>query len=83
LSGYDFYSVTGVSFGSVKAPFTIVSPTKITLTVPKGATSGKIKLTYVINSTVSEGGITPNPTVNGDAGNPAAVTYTPLSFKVS
>jgi large repetitive protein len=83
LSGYDFYSVTGASFGSVKASFTIVSPTKITLTVPKGAASGKIKLTYVINATVSEGGIVPNPTVNGDAGNPAAVTYTPLSFKVT
>jgi hypothetical protein len=83
LSGYDFYSVTGVSFGSVKASYSIVSPTEISLTVPKGAKSGKIKLTYVINSTVSEAGINPNPTVNGDAGNPAAVTYTPLSFKVS
>jgi hypothetical protein len=83
LSGYDFYSVTGVSFGSVKASYSIVSPTEISVTVPKGATSGKIKITYVINSTVSEAGINPNPTVNGDAGNPAAVTYTPLSFKVS
>jgi len=83
LSGYDFYSVTGVSFGSLKATYSIVSPTEITVTVPKGAKSGKIKLTYVINSTVSEGGINPNPAVNGDPGNPSAVTYTPVSFKVS
>jgi len=83
LTGYDMLSVTGVSFGSVKASFSIVSPTQITATVPKGATTGKIKVTYVINATVSMGGITPNPTVNGDVGNPAAVTYAPGKFTVT
>jgi len=83
LTGTDFLSVTGVAFGNAKAAFTIVSPTQITTKVPKGATSGKIKLTYVINATVSEGGITPNPTVNGDAGNPAATTFSRGSFKVT
>jgi large repetitive protein len=83
LTGYSFYSVTGVSFGSVKAKFTITSPTTITATVPKGAKTAKIELTYVINNTVSMGGINPNPTVNGNKGNPAAITYSPSNFKVS
>jgi hypothetical protein len=83
LTGYDFLSVTGVSFGTVKASYTIVSPTQITVKVPAGAKTGKIKLTYVINNTVSMGGINPNPSVNGNVGNPAAITYTPTSFKVT
>lgn len=83
LTGYSFLSVTGVSFGSVKAKFTVVSPTQITTTVPKGATSNKIQLTYVINNTVSMGGATPNPTTNGNIGNPAATTFSPSKFKVT
>jgi hypothetical protein len=82
LTGYSFLSVTGVAFGGVKAKFQIVSPTEITTTVPKGAKSGKIQLTYVINNTVSMGGITPNPTTNGNAGNPAATTLSPSKFTV-
>jgi hypothetical protein len=82
LTGYSFLSVTGVSFGGVKAKFQIVSPTEITTTVPKGAKSGKIQVTYVINNTVSMGGVVPNPTTNGNVGNPSATTVTPSSFTV-
>ncbi len=82
LTGYSLLSVTGVSFGGVKAKFTITSPTTIKTTVPKGAKTGKIQLTYLINSTVSQGGITPDPTKNGNVGNPAAVTYSPKAFTV-
>jgi hypothetical protein len=83
LTGYDFLNVTAVAFGTASAKFSIVSPTKITVTVPKGAATGKIKVTYKINATVSEAGINPNPTVNGNPGNSAAVTYTPAKFKVT
>jgi hypothetical protein len=83
LTGYSFLSVTGVAFGSVKANFKVVSPTEITTTVPKGAITAPIKLTYVINNTVSMGGITPNPAVNGNVGNSAAVTYSRTKFRVS
>jgi hypothetical protein len=82
LTGYSLLSVTGVSFGGVKAKFTIVSPTTIKTSVPKGAKSGKIQLTYVINSTVSQGGAVPDTTKNGNVGNPAAVTYSAKAFTV-
>ena len=82
LTGYSLLSVTGISFGGVKAKFTIMSPTTIKTTVPKGAKSGKIQLTYVINNTVSQGGVVPEPTKNGNVGNPAAVTYSPKAFTV-
>jgi hypothetical protein len=82
ITGYSLLSVTGVSFGGVKAKFTITSPTTIKTAVPKGAKSGKIQLTYVINNTVSQGGVTPDPSKNGNVGNPAAVTYSPKSFTV-
>jgi hypothetical protein len=39
-------------------------------------------VTYVINNTVSMGGIVPNPTTNGNVGNPSATTVTPSSFTV-
>ena len=82
ITGYSLLSVTGVSFGAVKAKFTITSPTAIKAIVPKGAKSGKIQLTYVINNTVSQGGINPDPTKNGNVGNPSAVTYSPKAFTV-
>jgi hypothetical protein len=82
LTGYSFLSVIGVSFGGVKAQFQIVSPTEITTTVPKGAKTAKIQLTYVISPTVSMAGISPNPSTNGNVGNPAAITLSPSKFTV-
>ena len=83
LTGYSFLSVTGVSFGRVKAAFKIVSPTQITTTVPKGASTSKIVLTYAISSTVSMAGVAPDPSKNGNTGNPAATTFSPHTFKVT
>jgi hypothetical protein len=83
LTGYSFLSVTGVSFGPVKAAFTVVSPTQITTTVPKGASTNKIVLSYAISSTVSMGGIAPDPTKNGNSGNPHATTFSPHKFRVT
>jgi hypothetical protein len=82
LTGYSFLSVTGVSFGGVKAKFTITSPTQIKTIVPKGAKSGQIELTYVISPTYSMGGVTPNPTQVANVGNPAATTFSPSKFTV-
>jgi large repetitive protein len=83
LTGYSFLSVTGVSFGGVKAVFKINSPTQITVLVPKGAKSGQVELTYVISNTYSMGGVTPNGTQVANVGNPAATTFSPSKFKVT
>ncbi len=87
LTGYDFLNVTGVSFGKVTASFQIVSPTEITTKVPKGATTGKITLKYVINTTQSMGepGTTeqPNPTADINVGNSDATQLSPVKFKVT
>jgi hypothetical protein len=82
LTGYSLLSVTGVSFNGVKAKFKITSPTTIKTIVPKGAKTGKIALTYLINATVSQGGINPDPTKNGNPGNQSAVTTSSKSFTV-
>lgn len=43
--GTMFDVVTSVKFGTISATYTIVSPTEMTLTVPAGATTGKITMT--------------------------------------
>jgi IPT/TIG domain-containing protein len=83
LTGYDLLGVTGVAFGSVKAKFQIVSPTQITTTVPAGAKTGKIQLSYTIAPTVSQGGVTPDPTKNGNPGNPSGTQLSPKAFTVT
>jgi hypothetical protein len=84
LTGYGLLSVTGVAFGGgVKAKFSVVSPTQITTTVPAGAKSGKISLTYSIQATVSQGGVTPDPTKNGNPGAPTATQLSPKAFTVT
>ena len=45
ISGTGFIGATSVTFGGVKATFTVNSATTITATVPSGAVSGKIKIT--------------------------------------
>jgi hypothetical protein len=81
IKGTSFLAVTGVAFGGVKAKFTIDSPTQITATVPKGAKTGRIGLTYSIAGSYSEGGITPNP-ANKGPGAPLAIQLSPRIFKV-
>jgi uncharacterized repeat protein (TIGR03803 family) len=44
ILGTDLTGATGVTFGGTAAPFTIVSPTEITATVPAGAETGKVQV---------------------------------------
>ncbi len=44
LVGINFTGTTSVQFNGVSASFTVVSDTKITTTVPAGATKGRIKV---------------------------------------
>ncbi len=45
IKGSGFIGTTSVMFNGTKASFTVNSATKITATVPSGATTGKIKVT--------------------------------------
>ena len=45
ITGSGFIGTTSVAFNGTKASFTVNSATKITATVPSGATTGKIKVT--------------------------------------
>lgn len=45
INGTMMNVVTQVRFGTINAPFTIVSPTQLTVAVPVGATTGRIILT--------------------------------------
>ena len=59
ITGTSMLGVSGVQFGGVSAKFTAVSATEIDTTVPKGAKSGALTLTYSITASTSQGGITP------------------------
>jgi uncharacterized protein (TIGR03437 family) len=45
ILGTDLTGATSVTFNGTPAPFTILSPTAITATVPVGATAGQIRVT--------------------------------------
>jgi hypothetical protein len=89
LTGTNFLSVTGVLFGQVKAKFTIVSPTQITTTVPKGAKTGRVVLQYPIGASKSQAGnglagsaaLTPS-NVPSNSGAKAAYQYSKTNFVV-
>lgn len=53
LSGANFVDVIEVSFGSVEAPFAVVSPTAISATVPPGAAAGPITVVTAGGSVTS------------------------------
>ena len=59
IGGTSLLGVNGVQFNGKAAKFTTVSSTEIDATVPKGATSGALTLTYTITASTSQGGITP------------------------
>jgi hypothetical protein len=70
FSGSD-YTTNGVTFNNVFASFVVNSPTKITATVPSGATDGKIQVTTpggtATSSTsfdVTSGSSVPSPTIS-------------------
>ncbi len=64
LAGTDFSGATKVTFNNVAATFTVNSATKITATVPRGATSGKIAVTTLAGTATSVNSfkVTPKPT---------------------
>ena len=45
ILGNGLTASTGVTFSGISSPFTVVSDTEITTTVPSGATTGRIKVT--------------------------------------
>lgn len=53
IDGTMMDAVTAVRFGTILAPHTIVSPTQLTVTVPVGATTGRIILTVPDGTTQS------------------------------
>jgi uncharacterized repeat protein (TIGR03803 family) len=54
ILGTDLTGATGVSFNGIPATFTVASPSKITTTVPVGATSGPVNV------------VTPGGTINSN-----------------
>jgi hypothetical protein len=85
ISGTNLLRVSGVAFGGVKAKFTKDGPTQITATVPKGARTGKIVLSYSLTPATSQnpgGGIAPNNLV-GNSAAPSAAQVSPRVFRVT
>jgi hypothetical protein len=91
ITGTNLLGVTGVLFGQVNAKFTIVSPTSITTTVPKGAKTGRVVLQYTIGASKSQAGngltsgasiLTPS-NVPSNSGAKAAYQYSARNFVVT
>jgi hypothetical protein len=53
INGANFTGATGVAFNGTAAAFTVNSATKITATVPSGATTGKIGVTTPAGSAIT------------------------------
>jgi hypothetical protein len=58
IRGTGFTGVTVVKLGGVKAPFTVVSATRLRATVPAKAKSGRISVTTAAGTTISSTGFT-------------------------
>jgi hypothetical protein len=67
IAGTSLLGVNGVQFGGKAAKYTIVSATEIDATVPKGAVSGPLTLTYSITASTSQGGTTPTNTAGNSS----------------
>ncbi|HWB22670.1 MAG TPA: IPT/TIG domain-containing protein [Gaiellaceae bacterium] len=75
LTGTSFLGVNGVQVGGVAAKYVIVSPTSITFTVPKKATSGALTLTYSITASTSQGGTSPTNAAGNSSSAKSVVTW--------
>jgi hypothetical protein len=78
IGGTSLLGVNGVQFGGKAAKYTVVSATEIDATVPKGAVSGPLSLTYSITASTSQGGITPT----NMAGNSSCAKCTALWLNI-
>jgi len=54
IHGANFDRVNGVQFGGVEARYSVVSPTRIVATVPKGAKTGKVSVHTAGGNGISE-----------------------------
>jgi hypothetical protein len=63
ITGTGLTGATSVTFNGVAASYTVNSPTRITATVPTGATSGPISVTAPGGSATSSGAFTVTPTI--------------------
>ncbi|MBM3944719.1 MAG: hypothetical protein FJ317_04415, partial [SAR202 cluster bacterium] len=64
INGTGFTGATSVKFNGVSAVFTVNSPTKITATVPTGATTGKISVTSPLGTAESAANFKVLPKIN-------------------
>lgn len=58
ITGSGFYGINGVSINNTAASFSVVSPSAITLTVPPGSVSGKIRVSNAAGTGISAGDFT-------------------------
>ena len=90
VTGTNLAGATHVRLDGVSAPFSAVSATKLTFTVPEGASSGSIEITTPGGTVTSGGGFTvsPPPTVtsispgSGPVGTTVTITGTNLTGTV-
>ena len=73
INGSDFTGATAVTFNGVSATFTVNSSTKITATVPAGATTGLIRVTTPAGTGSSTGNFAVQPRI---------ASFTPMSGAV-
>ena len=78
IHGANFESASAVQFNGRAATFTINSPTKITATVPSGATTGKIAVTTPAGTATSATDFMVLPTITG-----FTPTAGPINVKVT
>ena len=78
IGGTSMLGVNGVQFGGKAAKYTVVSATEIDATVPKGAVSGPLTVTYSITASTSQGGVTPT----NAAGNSSCAKCTALWLNI-
>jgi ABC-type transport system substrate-binding protein len=90
LSGTSFMGASSVALDGASAPFSVVSNTKITFTVPSGASTGTIEVTAPAGNGTSAGTFTvlPPPAIagispgTGPVGTPVTITGTNLDHTV-
>jgi hypothetical protein len=90
LTGTNLTSVTRVRLNGTNAPFSVVSATRLTFTVPAGATSGTVVVSNAAAAATSAGPFTvaAQPTItsispgSGPVGTPVTITGTNLSNTV-
>jgi hypothetical protein len=64
VTGANFTGASAVTLGGAAAAFTVTAATKITLTVPAGAVTGRIVVTTPVGSATSSGNYTVRPAIS-------------------